>query len=136
VSPDQPAMGISVGEALRRSVFFLRTYFRLFEVAGLALVFTAGALELLAIRETDRHRAHYGQNVQAQILLDEVTYRAFLQKEAMLLLQPPSSKPLREVITSEKDTIGRLIELANQSIDLPDDLETGGRAKPGDCRFS
>lgn len=108
--------------AFLRLAAFVGAYFRLFECAGLVLVFVAGALELTSIRAADRHRAYYEQRVQGQLVLDEVAYRAALQKEAMLLLQSRTARPLREMIVGEKDEIGRLVELASHSLDMYEDV--------------
>jgi hypothetical protein len=117
VTATKRAMLTRLRSVVLRSRSILQSYFRLFEAAGLAFVFTAGALELLSIRDTDRHRTFYEMNVQGQILLDEITYRAFMQKETALYLKSPDSARLSEVITGRKDAIARLAEVVNHSLD-------------------
>ena len=102
---------------LHRANPFLKQHFRLFEAAGMILIFVAAALELIAIRDSDRHRVFFEQTVQGQALLDEVTYRAFWLKEQLLLLQYPSVPRLKDFASSHADITDRFEELANHSLD-------------------
>ena len=96
----------------------VQNYFRLLEAAGLFFILLAGALELFAIRDGDRERQFFDQKVYGQILLDEVTYRAYWLKEQLLILQEPKKIRLQDVFGKRPDVIDRLEELTNFSLDI------------------
>jgi hypothetical protein len=101
----------------------IRNHFRLFELVGIAVIATAAFLEVTSIREADRLRSSFQQRVYTQVLLDEITYRAFHATEHRLLLQSPSNIPLIEtIIGNHRTQPERGEEMAQRSLDVFDVL--------------
>ena len=96
---------------------WLTDYFRVLEALGLLFVFTGAALELLAIRDSDRQRSFFEQNVGFRTLMDETTFRAFWLKEQHLLHQPVAEPRLKDV-PKPASVADRFEELANHSLDM------------------